>query len=209
MAIGSRGMVGRAATERLHERSTPGRSGLQRLASASSVVVQHRAVQALASEAADFQPAAALQRRIDGSVPLQAAMPEEEELLQGRFSAPVQREAAAGAATATTALPSALRGGLESLSGTDLGDVRVHYGSAQPARVGALAYAQGRDIHVAPGEERHLPHEAWHTVQQRQGRVPATGTIDGVPLNADPALEREADTMGRRASEAAQRRRRD
>ena len=29
----------------------------------------------------------------------------------------------------------------------------------------ALAYAQGSDIHLAPGQEQHLPHEAWHVVQ--------------------------------------------
>lgn len=32
-------------------------------------------------------------------------------------------------------------------------------------------YEQGTDIHVGPGQEQHLPHEAWHEVSQRQGRV--------------------------------------
>jgi hypothetical protein len=44
--------------------------------------------------------------------------------------------------------------------------VKVHYNSSQPAQLNALAYAQGSDIHVAPGQEQHLPHEAWHVVQQ-------------------------------------------
>jgi hypothetical protein len=26
-----------------------------------------------------------------------------------------------------------------------------------------------------PGQEQHLPHEAWHVVQQKQGRVKPTG----------------------------------
>jgi hypothetical protein len=25
------------------------------------------------------------------------------------------------------------------------------------------------DIHIGPGQEKHLAHEAWHTVQQKQG----------------------------------------
>ncbi|HYE52572.1 MAG TPA: hypothetical protein VEB20_23455, partial [Azospirillaceae bacterium] len=51
----------------------------------------------------------------------------------------------------------------------------------------------------------HLPHEAWHVVQQMQGRVPVTGRIGAVPLNDDPALEAEADRMGRQAEQAAAR----
>jgi hypothetical protein len=38
----------------------------------------------------------------------------------------------------------------------------------------AVAYAQSRDIHVPPGQEQHLPHEAWHVVPQAQGRVKPT-----------------------------------
>ena len=82
-------------------------------------------------------------------------------------------------------------------------DVRVHRNSAAPAGVGALAYAQGSDIHLAPGQERHLPHEAWHVVQQRQDRVRPTASAGGVAINDDPALEQEADAMGAKAASAA------
>jgi Domain of unknown function (DUF4157) len=67
-------------------------------------------------------------------------------------------------------LPERLRAGVESLSGMDLSDVRVHANSSKPAQLNALAYTQGGDIYVAPGQERHLPHETWHVVQQAQGR---------------------------------------
>ena len=108
---------------------------------------------------------------------------------------------AAGVASlkAAQALPSGLRAGIESLSGLDMGGVRVHYGSPMPARLNALAYAQGPNIHLAHGEERHLPHEAWHVVQQRQGKVRATARVEGVGVNDDASLEREADRMGDRA----------
>ena len=99
-----------------------------------------------------------------------------------------------------TGLPNGLKSGIESLSGFSLDDVRVHYNSSKPAQLQALAYAQGTNIHIAPGQERHLPHEAWHVVQQKQGRVKATMQMKGgVPGNNDKGLEHEADTMGTRA----------
>jgi hypothetical protein len=98
-----------------------------------------------------------------------------------------------------TGLSDNLKSGVESLSGMDMSDVRVNYNSSKPAEVGALAYTQGTDIHVAPGEERHLPHEAWHVVQQKQGRVQPTIQMKGVAVNDDAGLEREADEMGSRA----------
>lgn len=99
-----------------------------------------------------------------------------------------------------TGLPDHLKNGVEALSGISLDHVKVHYNSSQPMQLNALAYAQGRDIHVAPGQERHLPHEAWHVVQQAQGRVrPTMQMKDGVPVNDDTGLEREADVMGARA----------
>ncbi len=97
-------------------------------------------------------------------------------------------------------LPDKLKAGLESLSGLDMSDVRVHYNSLKPVQAQAESYAQGLDIFIAPGQERHLPHEAWHVVQQKQGRVKPTLQLNGgVPLNDDPALVREADVMGAKA----------
>jgi hypothetical protein len=94
-------------------------------------------------------------------------------------------------------LPGGLKSRVESLSGMSLDDVKVHYNSSRPAQLDALAYAQGRDIHIAPGQERHLPHEAWHVIQQAQGRVKPTTQLKGaVPVNDDAGLEREADEMG-------------
>ena len=100
--------------------------------------------------------------------------------------------------TGPVPLPPTLRAGVESLSGHDLSGVQVHANSSLPASVGALAYTQGSEIHLAAGQEHHLPHEAWHVVQQASGRVAATGTVNGKPLNDSPALEAEADAMGSR-----------
>lgn len=98
-----------------------------------------------------------------------------------------------------TGLPDNLKTGIESLSGMSLDDVNVHYNSSQPAQLQALAYTQGTDIHVGPGQEQHLAHEAWHVVQQKQGRVQPTTQLQNVAINDDFGLEREADVMGGKA----------
>ena len=99
-----------------------------------------------------------------------------------------------------TGLPEQLKSGIENLSGHSMDDVKVHYNSDQPAQLNAHAYAQGTDIHIAPGQEKHLPHEAWHVVQQKQGRVQPTIQMKGrVNINDDKGLEKEADVMGYKA----------
>ena len=112
-----------------------------------------------------------------------------------------QLQEMADAAPNRTGLPDALKSGVETLSGQGLDDVRVHYNSAEPAKVGAHAYARGSEIHMAPGQERHLPHEAWHVAQQKQGRVQPTTERGGIAVNDDPGLETEADAMGARAAQ--------
>ena len=99
-----------------------------------------------------------------------------------------------------TGLPDQLKTGLENISGISLNDVQVYSNSSQPGELSAHAFAQGTDIHLAPGQEKHLPHEAWHVVQQKQGRVQPTKQMgDGVNVNDHPGLEREATQMGQRA----------
>ncbi|WP_183576073.1 DUF4157 domain-containing protein [Mucilaginibacter sp. X5P1] len=118
----------------------------------------------------------------------------EGEPIQGKFE-PVQKKAN------YTGLPDNLKSGVEQLSGYAMDDVKVHYNSSQPARLNSLAYAQGADIHIAPGQEKHLPHEAWHVVQQMQGRVrPTLQMKSGVAVNDDKELENEADVMGNKLS---------
>lgn len=132
----------------------------------------------------------------------QLAAPEEE--LQMKSAAPsgaaAQLEAAPAKPIGASGLPAKLKSGVESLSGMSLDGVNVHYNSSQPAQLNALAYAQGTDIHLAPGQEAHLPHEAWHVVQQAQGRVePTLQMREGVSINDDAGLEHEADVMGEKA----------
>ncbi len=98
-----------------------------------------------------------------------------------------------------TGLPNNLKSGMENLSGINLDSVKVHYNSSKPASVQAHAFAQGSDIHLALGQEKHLPHELGHVVQQAKGQVKPTTTVGGVAVNDSPKLESEATKMGSKA----------
>lgn len=142
------------------------------------------------------------------SAVVQKAEPEEELPVQGKFT--IQKEALSEEEPLqkkanNTGMPDNLKSGIENLSGYSMDSVNVHYNSPKPAQLQALAYAQGSDIHVAPGQEQHLPHEAWHVVQQMQGRVQPTMQMqEGVAVNDDKGLESEADSMGAKALQNSQ-----
>lgn len=106
---------------------------------------------------------------------------------------PVQRKGSSGG------LGDDIVNGFAATSGHDLSDVNVHRNSSKPSEVGALAYAQGNDIHLGPGQDQHLPHEAAHIVQQREGRVKPTTEVNGMAVNDNQGLESEADRMGEQA----------
>ncbi len=112
---------------------------------------------------------------------------------------PIQRQEEEKKAENKTGLPDSLKAGIESMSGFDLSGVRVNYNSSKPAQLNAHAYTQGNAIEVAPGQEKHVPHEAWHVVQQMQGRVKPTMQMKEVQINDDDRLEKEADRMGERS----------
>ena len=134
------------------------------------------------------------------------------------YDVPVQRREAGGAATGGGSslisptgggrpLDDGVRGTMEHAFAADFSSVRVHEGS-HVADVGAVAYAQGTDLHFSPGtyapdsqQGRELiGHELAHVVQQSQGRVAPTTQAKGLAVNNDSALEREADDLGARAA---------
>ncbi|WP_158035405.1 M35 family metallo-endopeptidase [Herbaspirillum camelliae] len=189
--------------------------GLQVLADAGPAVSQLRAYQIMADVSPQGAQARTLQGMLDSSTrmadaarfsamqsaPAQRSEANDDEVrLQAAVTpqAPLQKVEALPRHN-NTGLPDNLKSGIESLSGVSMGSVRVHYNSSQPAQLNALGYAQGTDIHVAPGQEKHLPHEAWHVVQQAQGRVKPTTQMKGMAINDDAGLETEADVMGGRA----------
>lgn len=145
---------------------------LQSIANHSAQGHQFKAVQRMAQHSARVSQLNSFSTMMNAP---SAQRVEDEEALQAKvIESPVQREVKQTPKPNNTDLPDNLKSGIESLSGMSMDHVKVHYNSSQPAQLNAHAYAQGSDIHVAPGQEQHLPHEAWHVVQQAQGRVRPT-----------------------------------
>jgi hypothetical protein len=104
-------------------------------------------------------------------------------------------------------MPVGVQRKMEASFAADFSGVRIHEGG-EAAAIGAVAYAQGKDLHFAPGEyqpdtqagQELIGHELGHVVQQAEGRVATPGQAKGAAINEDPGLEREADEMGARAA---------
>jgi hypothetical protein len=179
-----------AADARAAARPVPARDALKVRPEAEALDARERILNERPGLKAQRAAAEALvQRAAGGPKPIQRAAAD-----------PQPRQDGGSKALNRTGLPDRLKAGVESLSGLSMDDVKVHYGSSALAALGASAYAQGSDIHVGPGQERHLAHEAWHVVQQKQGRVRATMQMkEGTAINDDSGLEHEADVMGAKA----------
>lgn len=196
-------------TEKVYQEKTARTIQQKQEGSGTLQFVDNRPVNLLLQRVSDDEEDV-LQGKFDATVQREE---EDEDTLQGKFEGTVQRmaeddeEASQMKVDTTiqqkpnnTGLPDNLKAGVEELSGFSMDDVKVHYNSSQPATVQALAYTQGTDIHVAPGQEQHLPHEAWHVAQQMAGRVEPTTEVGGMPVNDNIGLEHEADVMGARAN---------
>ncbi|MBK6263411.1 DUF4157 domain-containing protein [Marivirga sp. S37H4] len=149
---------------------------LQEMANNSSRAMQLKAIQDMANSSQQAKQAPQLQSITDNYSSQQPTIQKKEN---------------------NTGLPDNLKKGMENLSGMSLDDVKVYRNSDKPAQLQAHAYAQGTDIHLGPGKDKHLPHEAWHVVQKKQGRVKSTFQMKrGVNVNDDVGLEKEADLKG-------------
>jgi len=156
----------------------------------------------------DNRPGASAQRQLIGAIGQSARVARLQavgQMMNNSARTVAQRTLMAPAAQKKgNGLPEELKSGVESLSGISMDHVQVHYNSPRPAQLNAHAYAQGTDIHLAPGQEQHLPHEAWHIVQQAQNRVrPTMQAAGGIAINDDANLEQEADVMGARVATAS------
>jgi hypothetical protein len=107
-------------------------------------------------------------------------------------------------------LPAPVLAKMETAFNADFSAVRVHVGP-QASRIGALAFTTGNDLYFAQGQyqpdsvrgQQLIGHELAHVIQQRQGRVRASGA--GLAVVQDRALEAEADRLGMRAATTVQR----
>ncbi|CAO3408467.1 eCIS core domain-containing protein [Azospirillum largimobile] len=175
------------------QRNHPAANPLQATADRSGG--RRRATAGLAQMAVSKTGLAQMAQRVNGGPAVERLTQLAERIGARSQPASLQRATSAG-----DGLPAQLKAGIQRLSGLSLEGVRVYRNSLLPAQLKAHALAQGTDIHLAPGQEHHLPHEAWHVVQQAQGRVrPTVQLKEGVPVNDDPGLEQEADRMGAKA----------
>lgn len=165
--------------------------------SVTSAVTQNQNSSESSSQFVDKRPEAVTQRKLHelaNNSPQQKHVFQLQELANKNYAQrnnPIQNK------NNNTGLPDGLKTRMENLSGISLDDVKVHRNSDKPAQLHAHAYAQGTDIHLASGQEKHLPHEAWHVVQQKQGRVKPTMQLKGkINVNDNAGLEKEADVMG-------------
>jgi hypothetical protein len=108
----------------------------------------------------------------------------------------------------TSSLPQDVKGKMEHSFSTDFSNVKIHSGSSKANEIGADAYTQGNEIHFAPGKfdphgntgQQLLAHELTHVVQQRNGKVKPTTQNNGLAINDDHSLEKEADELGAKAT---------
>lgn len=94
--------------------------------------------------------------------------------------------------TSWTNIVTQMKKDFERRNGLSFANVQVHFHSSKPAKVGAVACIQGADIDIASGYEWALPHELGHYPQQALGLSQATCSINGLPVDASPERERDA-----------------
>lgn len=111
--------------------------------------------------------------------------------------------------SSTNTLPEDVQDKMENSFQADFSNVKIHQNSQSANDQNALAYTQGNDVHFAPGQfkpgtqsgQELIGHELSHVVQQRKGRVKPTTEANGMQINDDRALEKEADDQGRMAAQ--------
>lgn len=117
-------------------------------------------------------------------------------------SSPVQKkEESSSSASSASKMPEPVKNKMESALGMDFSNVKIHANSDKAEQVGALAYAQGNDVHFAGGQynpnsqqgQELLVHELAHVKQQSEGKVAAKSEVGGMPLNEDKSHEAEAE----------------
>lgn len=132
---------------------------------------------------------------------------EEEEEIQMKKDGVSNKSSNSGSSTKTR-LPEKVQMKMESAFSADFNDVNIHTHSEKAKGLGAKAFAQGNDVHFAPGKynpesqsgQELLGHELTHVVQQRQGRVSPSTQMKGENINDQSTLENEADLQGIKAA---------
>ncbi len=192
----------KAASGRNHsaDPSTPQGMLSEKIASAAPQTPQARLIRLLSGKPDTGQ---AVQRQEESSTR------EEEPLQKQSQSSSGSSNPASGASGSPEKMSGSYRSKMETAFGADFSGITIHRNAPSAKSMNALAYTQGEHIHFAPGQydpgskegQTLLGHELTHVVQQRQGRVQATTQAKGMPINDNPALEKEADDMGEKVAQ--------
>jgi hypothetical protein len=150
---------------------------------------------------------ARLQAEVDNPQDIQTQMENATRFGHSLSNIPIQPERV-NSAESGRPLTEQVRRKMEAAFGHDLSDVRVQEDVQAPA-LGAAAYTRGSEIHFTPGlyqphsaeGQTMIGHELAHVVQQKIGRVNPTSAKG---INAEPALENEADAAGTKAAQGNQ-----
>jgi hypothetical protein len=145
---------------------------------------------------------------------------EEERQAKARDEEELQMQEGPNNSGTKTNMPEDVQNQEENSFGVDFSDVDIHKDFPQAPSLGALAYTQGNDVHFAPGQynpgsqegQELLGHELSHVVQQREDRVKPTNkqqssyakaseVNEGMSVNTDSVLEKEADVQGAKAAQ--------
>ncbi len=110
---------------------------------------------------------------------------------------------------APNGLPSEVNKKMEAAFELDFSKVKIHKNSSKSSEIDAYAFAQGQNIHFAPGHyqpysrsgQQLIGHELAHIAQQGAGKVKPTKLENGVQVNDSKKLEREADIKGKQAAD--------
>ncbi|MEM7038529.1 MAG: DUF4157 domain-containing protein, partial [Bacteroidota bacterium] len=133
--------------------------------------------------------------------------------IQGKFSDFVKeqgQESKSASSGSQVSMSESVQAKMEGTLGADFSGVQMYKDSEKAQGIGAQAYAQGNEVHFAPGQFKEdtagqelIGHELAHVVQQREGRVSANTSVGGMPVNDSSALENEADAKGAQAARAS------
>lgn len=160
----------------------------------SAEVIQNKLANAIPSPQSELPP---IQTKQSGLTPYQS--PAGQKPTYQAKQRPVQRNTGNGKSSGNVD-EAQVKANVSNIMGVDVTQAQVHYNSSKPAQLKAEAYAQGNTVEIAPGKEKHLGHELAHIAQQAQGRVqPTIQGNNGIGINNDPKLEKEADEIGDQA----------
>jgi hypothetical protein len=146
--------------------------------------------------------------------PVQKAIEEEKIQEKKATKKPYQlktKEVASASTGMASKLPAQLKENMESSLGGDFSNTEIYANSTKATKMGALAYAQGNEIHFAPGKydpesqggKELIGHELTHIIQQKKGIVQKTKNDNGMQVNNEFKLEKEADDLGKKAADSS------